>query len=282
MSYETITTERDGPTGLLVLNRPQILNAINRTMMRELTEALGAFVADPAVRAIVIHGAGRAFSAGFDMKESAARATADVEQWRQVLQADFDFIIQFWDCPKPTIAAIHGYCLAGAFELALACDLTVAAEGTRLGEPEVRFGSGIICLLLPWMTSPKLAKELLLTGDDQLDAGRALAAGIVNQVVPAGTELEAALRLARTLAAAAPLSVQLTKRAINRGYAVMGMREALLAGLDTDVLIESTGGPERAEFNRLRREVGLKAALEWRDRRFRADAPPPSGEGGEA
>ena len=86
------------------------------------------------------------------------------EQWRKVLETDFDFIMQFWDCPKPTIAAVHGFCLAGAFELALACDITVAAEGTRFGEPEARFGSGIIAMLLPWVTGPKQAKELLLTG----------------------------------------------------------------------------------------------------------------------
>ena len=100
--------------------------------------------------------------------------------------------MQFWDCPKPTIAAVHGFALAGGFEMALSCDLTIAAEGTRFGEPEVRFGSGIVALLLPWMTTPKLAKELLLTGNDQIDAQRALGMGIVNRVVPLGSELETA------------------------------------------------------------------------------------------
>ena len=176
--------------------------------------------------------------------------------------------MQFWDCPKPTIAAVHGFALAGGFEMALSCDLTIAAEGTRFGEPEVRFGSGIVALLLPWMTTPKLAKELLLTGNDQIDAQRALGMGIVNRVVPLGSELETAMQVARDIAAAAPRSVQLTKRAINRSYEIMGMRQALLAAVDTDALIESGGGTERTEFNRLRREVGLKAALEWRDARF--------------
>jgi enoyl-CoA hydratase len=268
MTFETIETRIDGRIGVLTLNRPKVLNALNRQLMREVTEAVTAFKNDSAVLAIVVHGSGRAFSAGFDMKESAQRSTTGTDQWRAVLEADFDFIMQFWDCPKPTVAAVHGFCLAGAFELALACDMTVAAEGTRFGEPEARFGSGIIALLLPWHTTPKLAKELLLTGTDQVDASRALAMGIVNQVVPAGGEFDRAMALARDLAAAAPLSVQLTKRAINRTYEIMGMRQALLAALDTDVLIESTGGPERAEFNRIRREEGLKAALAWRDARF--------------
>jgi enoyl-CoA hydratase len=236
--------------------------------MGEVSSALATFTADSAILAIVVHGAGRAFSAGFDMKESAQRPTPEIGDWQKILRDDFDFIMQFWDCPKPTIAAVHGFCLAGAFELALACDVTVAAEGTRFGEPEARFGSGIIAMLLPWMTGPKLAKELLMTGTDRVDAQRALAIGIVNHVVPAGEELDKAIALARDFAAAAPLSVQMTKRAINRTYEMMGMREALLAALDTDVLIEAGGGPERVEFNRIRREDGLKAALAWRDARF--------------
>ena len=267
-TYETIETRMDGRVAVLSLNRPQVLNAINRKLMGEVSTAMAGFVADPQILAIVLHGHGRAFSAGFDMKESAQRTVTSIEQWRDVLGADFDFLIQFWDCPKPTIAAAHGFALAGGFEMALSCDITVAAEGTRFGEPEPRFGSGIIALLLPWMTTPKIAKEMLLTGSDQIDAQRALAIGIVNHVVPLGSELAKAMQIANDIAAAAPSSVQLTKRAINRSYEFAGMRQALLAGVDTDVLIESAGGPERAEFNRLRREKGLKAALAWRDAKF--------------
>ena len=144
----------------------------------------------------------------------------------------------------------------------------MAAEGARFGEPEVRFGSGIVALVLPWMTGPKLAKELLLTGDDKIDAQRALAMGLVNHVVPAGAELDKAMALARDIAAAAPLSVRLTKRAINRSYEMMNMRQALLAALETDIVLESSEGAERAEFNRIRKEQGLQAALAWRDARF--------------
>ena len=271
MAYETIETRIEDRIGVIAFNRPRVLNAINRQLMADVTDAMTEFVANPQVLAIVLHGTGRAFSAGFDMKESSQRQTAGTAEWRKVLEDDFEFIIQFWDCQKPTVAAVHGHCLAGAFELALACDVTVAAEGTMFGEPEVRFGSGIIAMLLPWCTSPKVAKELLMTGTDQVDAERARQVGIVNHVVPQGKELEKAMALARDFAAAAPLSVQLTKRAINRTYEFMGMRQALLAALDTDVLIESTGGPERAEFNRIRREQGLKAALEWRDARFKSN-----------
>ena len=264
-----IKTRRDGPVGVITLDRPDVLNALNMPLMEQVTAAVQDFTKAPDVRAIVLHGAGRAFSAGFDLKESAARNIAGLEQWREVLDYDFKFLMQFWDCPKPTIAAVHGFCLAGAFEMALSCDVTVAAEGTRFGEPEVRFGSGIVAMLLPWVVGPKAAKELLLTGNDKVDAARALQLGIVNHVVPAGQELEKALDIARDMAAAAPLSVEMTKRAINRTYEMMNMRQALLAALDIDTLIEAGGGPERAEFNRIRKEQGLKAAIEWRDARFK-------------
>jgi enoyl-CoA hydratase len=267
-SYETIVSRRDGRIGFIAFNRPQALNALNATLLAETTRALAALARDDQVAAIVIHGEGRAFSAGFDLKESAARGTSGAAAWREVLEHDFDFIVQFWDCPKPTIAAVHGYCLAGAFELMLACDITIAAEGTLFGEPEVRFGSGIIAMLLPWITGPKQAKELLLTGNDKVSAERALAMGIVNRVVPADEVMATATAMAEDIAAAAPLSVELTKRAINRTYEIMGMRQALLAALETDILLEASEGPERAEFNRSRREQGLQAAIAWRDARF--------------
>jgi len=268
MSDALLETRTDGRVGVLTFNRGEVLNAFNAALIAEAGRALDAFASNPAINAIVVNGNGRAFSAGFDLKESAAKGVLSNEQWRAVIEADFDFIIKFWDCPKPTIAAVHGYCLAGAFELALACDITVAAAGTWFGEPEVRFGSGIVAMLLPWITGPKQAKELLLTGNDRISAERALEIGIVNRVVPDGEQLERAMEIARTIAAAAPASVQMTKRAINRSYEITGMRQALLAAIDIDIFIESSGGPERAEFNRIRREQGLKAALTWRDARF--------------
>jgi enoyl-CoA hydratase len=270
MTEDPVLTRSEGAVGVITFNRPQVLNAFNSALIDATGAALAAFAADEAISAVVVHGQGRAFSAGFDLKESAARGTTGAADWRQVLEHDFDFIMQFWDCPKPTIAAVHGPCLAGAFELALACDITVAAEGSRFGEPEVRFGSGIVALILPWMTGPKQAKELLLTGDDKIDAQRAIAMGLVNHVVADGAEFDKAMALARDIAAAAPLSVRLTKRAVNRTYEMMNMRQALLSALEIDIVLESSEGLERTEFNRIRKEEGLQAALAWRDARFAA------------
>lgn len=270
MEYETIRVAVDGGIGHLVLNRPKALNAINGAMMRELTEALAGLEADPSIRAIVLSAEGRAFSAGFDLKESAEKNYSTALEWRRVIESDFEFIMQFWDCSKVTICAVHGHCLAGGMELALACDITVAGQDATFGEPEVRFGSGIVAMLVPWVVGPKHAKDILLTGNDRITAERAGAMGLVSEVVEQGRHLERAFEKAREVAAAAPLSVELTKRAINRSFDMRGMRMALLSAVETDIIIETAGGPERTEFNRIRKEQGLKEAIAWRDAKYRA------------
>jgi enoyl-CoA hydratase len=274
---QNIRTEAVGPIGYIFLNRPRQLNALSSNLMREVTMALNAYAADPAVRAIVLAGDGTAFSAGFDLKESEERNSVTPREWQAVIEADFEFIMQFWNCQKPTIAAIHGYCLAGGLELAVSCDITVADSTTLLGEPEVRFGSGIVAMIIPWLIGPKLAKQILLTGNDRITAERAAAMGLINEVTAPGKHVDRATEIAKEIAASAALSVELTKRAINRSLDLRGMRDALLAAVETDIIIEASPGPERLEFNRIRREHGLKKAVEWRDSRFtsheRSDIP---------
>ena len=268
MAYEFVRVEIEGPVGTLVFNRPEVLNAFHNEAMDECRAALKELAENDQVRAVLVRGEGRAFSAGFDMKASANRDQSTVDLVRKQMERQFDFIMAFWDCPKPTIALVHGFCMAGAFEVALACDITIAAEGTRFGEPEVRFGTGIVAMLLPWAVLPKHAKEMLLTGNDKMDAARAHAIGIVNHVVAADELVPFGRRMALDIAAAAGPSVFFTKRAMNRTYEIMGMRQALLASLDIDIILNSTPSEEKAEFGRLRREQGLKAALAWRDARF--------------
>ncbi len=268
MTHNTLDVEIADRVAVLTFNRPKVLNAFDPALIKATVNALASLETDERVSAIVVRGAGRAFSAGFDLKAGAATAgQRGPHEWRAMLEADFDFIMRFWHCPKPTIAAVHGYCIGGAFELSLACDVTVAAQSTKFGAPEVKFGSGAVALLLPWVAGPKAAKELLLTGDDQLSADRALALGIVNHVVPDGEEMKRAVGIARAMASAAPSAVRLTKLAINRSFDAMGLRDALASALELDIFIEASGGTERAEFDRLRREQGLKAALAWRDGR---------------
>ena len=266
MIFSTLIYDTRGSVAILTLNRPDKLNAINPEMICELHQALDIAEADEQIRVIVLQGAGRAFSAGFDIE--AGTAEGDISSKRQTLIQDFNIIMRFWDCPKPTIAAIHKYCLGGALELAMACDLTIASSDCRLGEPEPKFGSGIVALLMPWLTSPKQAKQLLLTGDDQVTAQRAYEMGLLNEVTSEGEHLSAALKLARTIAALDQTAITLTKQAINRSYEVMGMRQALLQALETDIIIETTETAESREFNAILDKNGLKAALAWREDRY--------------
>ncbi len=269
MHEDVIKIERRDTIAILTFNRPKVLNAFNNNLMERTIETVKVLNEDDNIRIIVVQGAGRAFSPGFDLKASAERRMESVQDWEQQMKLQFDFIMQFWHSPKPTIAAVHGYCIAGAFELALACDVTIAAENTRFGEPEVRFGTGIVAMLLPWVTGPKQAKELLLTGEDQLNAEDAFRMGIINRIVPDDAVLDRALEVAKSMATAAERSVRYTKRAINDTYATMGFNRALESALDTDVLLNAAHDPVKAEFARIRSEQGVKAAIAWRDARFR-------------
>jgi enoyl-CoA hydratase len=268
MPYETILCERRGAVASLTLNRETRLNAMNATMLHEFHRAMDEIEADDGVRAVVLSGAGTSFCSGFDLQEQAAQPPSGTAQWRGVLRRDFDAIMRFWRSPKPTIAAVRGACLAGGCELALACDITIAAEDAIFGEPELRFGAGIVVMLLPWLVGPKRAKQIILTGDDKLSARRAEAIGLVNEVVPVGQEVERALAIAADLAVIDPMALRETKRALNRTYEIMGMGEALEAALDIDLAIEGEGTADKRQFLDIARRDGLRAALAWRDARF--------------
>ena len=268
MRFQTITYETRGPIGLLTLNRPERLNAMNAELLGELNAAMDAFEADEGTRVLVLTGAGSTFSSGFDLKAQLDDMPGGVAGWRPTLQTDFDTVMRFWRCPKPTIAAVHGVALAGGCELAVASDITIAAEGALFGEPELRFGAGIVAMILPWLTGPKQAKELLLTGNDKISAERALAIGLINRITPKGEHVEAALIMARDIAVMDPVVVAATKRAINNGFDIKGMKQAMQAALDADVLIEGEGSALRREFTAVARKDGLKAALAWREARF--------------
>jgi len=267
-NYETILYQVDDPIATLTLNRPGKLNAINGVMVNELNHALDLAEEDERVRVIILNGAGRAFSAGFDLNVGDESTSGDVGFWRNELRRDFDIIMRFWDCPKPTIAAVHTYCLGSAMEMAVACDITIAVEHCRFGAPEVKFGSGIVALILPWVIGVKAAKELLLTGDDNVSAERALSLGLINKVVAEDELMQETRQTASTIACSDQLAVKMTKQAINRSCEIMGMRQALLQGLELDVLIETTETPESNEFNEILQKEGVKAALSWRDKKI--------------
>lgn len=267
-AYRTIRLESSGAVALLTLARPERMNAIDKEMLGELQQALDAVEGDETIRALVVKGAGGNFSSGFDLKEQMETRPSGFDAWEQILDRDFSAVTRFWHLKKPTIAAVQGYCLAGGCELALCCDITIAGEDAIFGEPELKFGAGIVVMILPWLVGPKRAKEIILTGADRITAPEAARLGLVNRVVPTAEVETAALALARHIAVIDPALVQATKRAINRSFEVMGLVEALDDALDIDLAIEGNGSDDKRAFMEIARKEGLRRAIAWRDARF--------------
>jgi enoyl-CoA hydratase len=266
--YETIRLERQGSVALLTLARPHRMNAIDKKMLNELQRALTEIDADDGVRAVVVTGDGGNFSSGFDLKEQMETRPSGVQAWREILDRDFSTVTRFWHLRKPTVAAVEGYCMAGACELALICDITIASEDAVFGEPELKFGAGIVVMILPWLIGPKRAKEIILTGADRIPAVEAERIGLINRVVARGQARSAALALARHIAVIDPNLVQKTKEAINRSFEIMGLVEALDAALDIDLAVEGAGSDDKRKFMEIARTQGLRKAIDWRDARF--------------
>lgn len=254
---------RDG-VAWIALDRPERLNAISRPMMTALHAAMDRAEADDRVAAVVVHGRGRAFSAGMDLKDDAAARVEGPEGWRRVLGENLALVMRFWDSPRLTVAAVHGHCVAAACDLAMACDITVAETGTVFGKPELQFGSTVTAMLMPHIAGPKIAKEILLTGEDGIRAEQALALGLVNRVVGAGEAVAEAGRIAARAAGMDETAVRLTKRAINAAVDAAGLRAALELNLELAVEIETAETPSRRAFKEKVQTEGLKAALAWR------------------
>ena len=158
---------------ILTINRPERRNALDADTLDQINLLMDRAENDEKVRVILINGKGDTFSSGFDLKDQMEKAPQG-EEWKPILELDYQTIMRFWNSPKPTIAAVKGACLAGAFELSLACDLTICSKDSFFGEPELKFGAGIVTMLLPWMIGMKAAKTIILLGKDNIHSSKAL------------------------------------------------------------------------------------------------------------
>ena len=213
--YETILTETHNRVGLVRLNRPQAMNALNALLMEELMRALEAFDADLQIGCIVITGSERAFAAGADIKEMADASAVDMLVSDHISR--FDRLRQV---KKPVIAAVSGWCLGGGNELVMSCDMVVASESARFGQPEINIG--VIpgaggTQRLTKAVGKAIAMEMVLN-NRTLTAEEALYYGLINRVVPVERYLEEALDLAAQIAERAPLAVRLGKEAVNHAF----------------------------------------------------------------
>jgi enoyl-CoA hydratase/carnithine racemase len=263
--------KRDG-IGYVTLNRPEKLYAISREMLADLRHVLNAIEHDPEIRVVILTGSGRAFSAGFDISGGRDKEIYEHEpdEWREHLKEGIDTFLMIWHLSKPVIAAINGYALAGACELAQICDIKIASDKAVLGEPEIRFGTGPPVLITPFSVGLAKAKELLLTGD-MIDAHEAERLGMINRVVSHDSLMAECERLARKLMKISQVGLKMNKIAVNRALEGMGFLQAIQHNLDLVVHFDTSRTPEQAQFNAIRAEKGLRAALDWRDARFREE-----------
>jgi enoyl-CoA hydratase len=264
---DVILYEVDGVAARITLNRPEKLNALSYALVDALRVALHRAARDETVKVVVLQGAGRAFSAGYDLSEEVADQIEDADTWHRILSKDVAVTLELLRLPKPTIAAIHGYCLAGGCDLAMACDMVLAADDTKIGEPEIRYGSGPVTMLMPFLIGQKKCNELLFTGD-VIDAAEAERIGLINRVVPAD-ELADAVRTLIVKIAPTPVAVlRYTKLGILRAYEAMGIERAVAGNLDLSAILNASNTPEQQEFDTIAARDGLKAALAWRDERY--------------
>jgi enoyl-CoA hydratase/carnithine racemase len=269
MTPQVVTYAADGRVGIVTLNRPEKLNAISADLKHALVERFREADADSATAAVVLRAEGRSFCAGYDISPNPSRAERrhNALAWHESLTEDVALEMTPWDMRKPVIASVQGHCLGGGCELAMLCDLTIAADDAVFGEPEIRFSNVGPALVMPFVIGLKRARELLYLGDT-IDAQTALQYGMVNRVVPRA-ELEAAtMKFARRLALISPESLAGTKLAINRGADAAGLRNAIRAGLDVVAPLYAARTEVGLKFDELREKDGLGAALRWRAAQF--------------
>ncbi|MSP66796.1 MAG: 2,3-dehydroadipyl-CoA hydratase [Alphaproteobacteria bacterium] len=251
-----VTTPKTHVT-LIQLNRPQVYNALRFNLLQELSQALAAATTDDAVRCVVITGNDKAFAAGADINEFQAQTLVSTA-------TDRDQRSQHWQAlrgfPKPVIAAVNGFALGGGCEMAMNCDIIIAGDTAKFGQPEINLGiipGGGGTQRLPRTVGKSLAMKMILSGE-RIDAETALTAGLVAEVVPAAKTLERALELAELIASKPPIAVRMAKDAVLRSY---------------DVPIEAGLLYERRAFSILfateDRKEGVAAFLEKRKATFK-------------
>ncbi len=281
MSYQFIRYEQEGPVVTITFNRPEVLNAINPEMEAELHQALDQAEAEASTRAVILTGAGRAFSAGYDMGRplpDGRRGALDptglsigeyLRWWHLNDTQNVQKLLHLWYLTKPVIAAVNGYAMGGGFWYATACDITIASERAVFAQPEVRHISNttfLFAALCGW----KVAHRYALTGD-HIDAAEALRIGLVNEVVPHEELLPAARRLAERIARVPEPSVRLNKQVTAYGLLASGIAAGMLMNGPLSALAHSSHGPERERLLEAQRQGGMRAFLEARDGPFQPE-----------
>ncbi len=248
----------------LTMNRPDKMNAMNQALGDALEAAIVRAVADPAVRAVVLTGAGRAFTSGFDL--GGEDFELDAEGWREDIGANIRRLRLIHDAPIPIIASVNGYALAGGLELMLCCDMAIAAEDAQFGEPEVRHVSAPPTLMLPWTVAMPHARYLMYTGD-LIDGREAERIHLVNKAVPRERLKEETERLARKCARMPGSAIKFAKAALNHHQETQGIHSSWNYNRETTAMLHAS--EEGRRWMRMLKEHPLKQFLAIREAPFR-------------
>ncbi|MBJ3777861.1 enoyl-CoA hydratase/isomerase family protein [Acuticoccus mangrovi] len=261
----------DGNVSIVTMNRPEKLNALSKELRTDLTDALVRADEDPATRVVILRAAGRSFCAGYDIggpRDPVKDAwRSDPLQYHKHLTPQLEFEMIPWYMRKPVIASVQGHAIGGGCELAMFCDLTIAADNAKFGEPEIRFANSGPALVMPWIVGFKRARELLYFGD-MIDAEEALRLGMVNRVVPLAELEEKTLKYAHRLALVDAEALTTTKLALVRGADRAGFRDAMHVGLDVVAPLYAAQTEAGAKFREIVKAEGLGAAVKWRTAQF--------------
>ncbi|MBL8669975.1 MAG: enoyl-CoA hydratase/isomerase family protein [Alphaproteobacteria bacterium] len=266
MTYACLTYEPDARDSFVTvtMNRPEKLNALNGKLLDELMDAVDRAAADPAINAMILTGAGRAFTTGFDLNGDDFEM--GVEGWRKDIQANCDRLMAVYDAPIPIVAAVNGFALAGGLELMLCCDLAIADEDARLGEPEVRHVSGPPSLMLPWLVPMRHVRWLMYTGD-LIDGREAARIHLVNKAVPAHRLMPEARRLAAKLARMPLPAIRHAKASLNEQQRLAGLAQSWSSNKEQMAALHASAAG-RLWMRRLK-EMPLKDFLALREAPFR-------------
>ena len=288
-TFENLLVDRvgtDGRVARITLNRPEKMNSLSQELLFELWDCLHNLEADDSARVIILKGAGRTFSAGYDLAPARGGADAVVRRYRQTdaahrrllmgirtgMQQIADIHMYFWNMSRITIAQVHGYALAGGCELAMMADLVTAAEDAQLGHPGVRgLGTSRTGVIWPLVIGMRKAKELYYTGDS-ISGAEAERIGMVNYAFPRDELEDRTVALADRIANMTADHLAILKLNMNRFYENMGIYSSVRTSTDLDAAAQFTG-QSYAWQDKMRESreagTGLKAALDWRDGPYR-------------